>query len=106
MRGMNKSIFLAGVAAAGAYLSNKAAQITQLQAQDMVDKAYLTHMGLLTANGNTVKEAARMRGRGPNGETVFVPSRKWVDRSHYGPRDRQGERECARRVRQMRKAVG
>jgi len=102
---MNKSILLAGLAMAAGYVANRGGQMNAGAAKNLVDKAYLNHMGLITANGNTVKEVAKQRGRGPNGEIIYVPSRKWVDRSNQG-RPHQGERECARRVRQMAKAAG
>lgn len=51
------------------------------------------------AERHTTKQMAVMRGRGPDGATVYVPSKRWVDRSSYRPH--QGVRECARRVRQM-----
>lgn len=105
MRGMNKSVFLASLAMAASYVANRSGQMATGEAKQLVDRAYLNHMSLLTANGNTVKEAAKQRGRGPNGEIIYVPSRKWVDRSNQG-RPHQGERECARRVRQMAKAAG
>lgn len=98
---MRFNAFLGSMLAA-AYVANPKAHLTNPQAQGIVDLAYLKHMGMLTANGNTVKKAARMRG--PNGEVIYVPSAKWVDRSCYRPH--QGRQEMGRRVRQMKKVAG
>lgn len=87
----NRNILLAATAAhAAAYAANTGGHITGLDAVSIVDGARARHQ--------TIKQMAKMRGRGLNGETIFVPSRKWVDRSSYRPH--QGKQEMARRVRQ------
>ncbi len=86
----NRNIILAAAARGAAYAANTMGHITGLDVASIVDGAQARHQ--------TIKQMAKMRGRGLNGETIYVPSRKWVDRSHYRPH--QGKQEMARRVRQ------
>lgn len=80
---------LLGAAIAAAYVAG-AQQFTRESAEAIVLEARLRR-------GDTTKEMASMRLH--NGQKVFVPSRKWVDRS--GLRPHQGKREMARRAKQI-----
>lgn len=86
MRGMSRSILLAAAAFEAAYVAKSNDLLTDITARRVIGGAF----------EQTTKAMAASRTRG--GGTVYVPA-GYVDRSKHMPH--QGEREMARRVRQM-----
>lgn len=78
---------LIGTALAAAYAAAGGQKLTRDSAEAIV-------LGAQLRGYETTKQMAAMRLH--NGQKVFVPSRKWVDRSKYRPH--QGAQEIARRA--------